>query len=66
LEILLIIDVSPVSVPPGLPMRIPPRPVEDRQEGYMESFDSDTLFYDIFADNLGRVILSGPPMFNLR
>lgn len=40
--------------------RTPPRPEADRQDGYLEAFDADTLFYDVFRS--GRdVYLCGPP-----
>lgn len=44
--------------------RNPPRNAEDRQEGYEESFDHRTLFYDVFR--VGEdVELIGPPLLNL-
>jgi hypothetical protein len=45
--------------------RDPPRPPADRQPGYLDLFDSETLFYDAFrgADPCD-VILIGPPLLN--
>ena len=45
--------------------RRPPRAVADRQPDYMERFDATTLFYDVFDDGEGCIVLSGPPLLNL-
>ena len=45
--------------------RSPPRAVADRQPDYMERFDATTLFYDVFDDGEGCIVLSGPPLLNL-
>jgi hypothetical protein len=45
--------------------RTPPRAVKDRQPDYMDNFDHDTLFYDVY-EMPGQVALSGPPLRNLK
>ncbi len=62
------------AVPAGLfPVRLsdfglrrePPRPPAEREPGYEERYDSDTLLYDVFAAADGRAILGiGPPLLN--
>ncbi len=45
--------------------RDPPRPPDDRQPGYLDLFDFDTLFYDVFhGGDAGEVVLVGPPLLN--
>ena len=45
--------------------RDPPRPSGDRQPGYLDLFNSDTLFYDVFhGDHSRKVMLTGPPLLN--
>ncbi len=44
--------------------RVPPREPADRQENYLDRFDFDTLFSDVFISD-GRVWLIGPPFSNL-
>jgi hypothetical protein len=45
--------------------RDPPRPLDDRQRDYLELFDFDTLFYDVFrGDDPEEVICLGPPLLN--
>jgi hypothetical protein len=45
--------------------RDPPRPMDDRQPGYLDLFDSGTLFYDVFRDaDPRKVMLTGPPLLN--
>jgi hypothetical protein len=45
--------------------RDPPRPLDDRQPGYLDLFDSDTLFYDVFRGaDPSKVMLTGPPLHN--
>ena len=45
--------------------RDPPRPLADRQPGYLDLFDFDTLFYDVFRGaDPSDVMLIGPPLLN--
>lgn len=44
--------------------RTAPRPKADRQADYEERFDYKTLYYDVFQHGR-KIILSGPPLFNL-
>lgn len=44
--------------------RVPPRAPKDRQENYLERFDFNTLFSDVFIRNK-RVWMIGPPFLNL-
>jgi len=56
--------ISPVSLSAFQLRRNPPRPVHDRQKGYLDQFDSDTLFYDVFhcpAEDC-IVALAPPPL----
>lgn len=45
--------------------RQPTRPVEHRLPGFDDQFDADTLFFDAFRATDGRIVLLGPPFFNL-
>ena len=42
------------------------RPVAYRSPDFAAQFDDDTLFYDAFRSSDGRIVLCGPPFFNLR
>lgn len=44
--------------------RVPPRKPADRQANYLDRFDFDTVFSDIFIHD-GRVWMVGPPFLNL-
>lgn len=44
--------------------RVPPRKPQDRQENYLEMFDFDTVFSDVFVRD-GRLWMVGPPFANL-
>jgi hypothetical protein len=45
--------------------RDPPRPLDDRQSGYLDLFDFGTLFYDVFRGaDPQDVMLIGPPLLN--
>jgi hypothetical protein len=45
--------------------REPPRAIDDRPPRYLELFDFDTLFYDVFRGaDPGEVICLGPPLLN--
>jgi hypothetical protein len=45
--------------------RDPPRPLDDRQPGYLELFDFGTLFYDVFRGaDPQDVMLIGPPLLS--
>lgn len=60
-----VVGVSAVVLPEGV-RRLPPREPEDMQEGYLESFDAETLFYDVFAAEVPGIIAAvGPPLLNL-
>lgn len=55
-----------MTLPDDSPLRrVPPRKPEDQQPGYLDAFDSRTLFYDAFREG-DDVWLSGPPVSNLR
>lgn len=58
-----IFTTNPVFFNDGIRREIP-RPVEKRQPGYEDLYDDSTLFYDIFRYG-SRIVLSGPPLFNL-
>lgn len=45
--------------------RVPPRRPDDRQENYIERFDFDTVFSDVFIQD-GRVWMVAPPFLNLQ
>ncbi|MFD1211674.1 hypothetical protein ACFQ36_06425 [Arthrobacter sp. GCM10027362] len=61
----LVVQTSPVVLPrDSKTFREPPRPVEKRQAGYEDQFDSHTLLYDVFRSDR-RIVLSGPPLLNL-
>jgi hypothetical protein len=58
-----IIRPHPIKVAEPL-HRVPPRPERLRGPDYMDNFDSNTLFYDVFR--LGQQVMAvGPPLFNL-
>ena len=44
--------------------RVPPRKPQDRQENYLDMFDFDTVFSDLFVRD-GRLWMIGPPFLNL-
>lgn len=44
--------------------RVPPREPSDRQENYLDRFDFETLFSDVFIQD-GRLWMIGPPFLNL-
>lgn len=44
--------------------RVPPRKPQDRQENYLDMFDFDTVFSDLFVRD-GRLWMIGPPFANL-
>lgn len=53
------------SLPEGATTRREaPRPPELRQPGYMEDFDDDSLWFEVFAGRDG-IHISGPPLLNL-
>jgi len=56
-----------VVLDPKSPMvRTPPRPAMRQQQGYTETFDFTTLFYDTFLMPSGRqILLVGPLLLNL-
>lgn len=65
IKIRRIINVNSITLPKGGRLkREAPRPLGLQQEDYSESFDSDTLFYDVFSAG-DEVRLVGPPMLNL-
>jgi hypothetical protein len=45
-------------------LRETPRAVEDQQPDYLDNFDSQTLFYDVFFDG-SKLVAVGPPLANL-
>lgn len=56
--------VSPVIIPSDVPLsRRAPRPLDKRQDHYVERFDYKTIFYDIYRSG-DQVIFSGPPLLN--
>lgn len=58
LSIVSLSDFSPLQ-------REPQRPVEFRTDDFDRKFDSDVLIYDAFRRRDGKVVLLGPPLFNL-
>lgn len=54
-----------VKIPAGSKLsRETPRAVEDQQPDYLDNFDSETLFYDVFFDG-PKLVAVGPPLANL-
>lgn len=61
-----VVHPSPMVLPEGAELRRePPRAPADRQPDYLERFDDRTLYYDTFSCG-EDVVLSGPPMRNLK
>ncbi|WP_146070503.1 hypothetical protein [Arthrobacter sp. 08Y14] len=60
----MVVNPSPIVLPRRISGRIPPRPANQRQEGYEDLFDDRTLFYDAVCTDSG-VELIGPPLLNL-
>jgi hypothetical protein len=58
LSIVSLSDFSPLQ-------REPQRPAEFRTDDFNRKFDSDVLIYDAFRRRDGKVVLLGPPLFNL-
>lgn len=46
--------------------REPTRPPEFRHDDFDAKFDDDTLFYDCVTLSPGKIVLFGPPFFNLK
>lgn len=63
-----IIGISPIVIPDRLGLRRePPRPPNNRQPGYAQNFDFDTLIFDVAAIPEDRsAVLISPPGLNLR
>ena len=58
-------EISPMQLPATSDLwRIPPRPPEHRQPGYIDGYDAVSVFYDVFW-NGRQVVFSGPPLANL-
>jgi len=58
-------SISPVSLATFGLRRDPPRPEHDRQTNYLEQFDFDTLFYDVFHYPAKDCIIAlAPPALN--
>lgn len=61
-----IVDLNPIIIPNKCGLRRDmPRPIELRDDSYVQKFDSNTLFYDVFQVG-NRIFLIGPPLFNLK
>lgn len=61
-----LISPNPVTAPAGGSLsRLPPRRADAQQEGYLDAFDSETIFYDVFRRG-DDVFLSGPPTLNMK
>lgn len=59
-----IIRPASLTSPATGPLRTPPRPAELQEQGYGDSYDSSTIFYDVFR--VGRRVLAvGPPAGSL-
>jgi hypothetical protein len=57
--------ISPVYLATFGLRREPPRPKKDREPGYEDRFDFNTLFFDFFLSEDSREIIAiGPPLFN--
>lgn len=62
----MILDTSALVLPEGAPFRRAMlRAPQRRQPGYEAAYDNRTIFYDVFRHG-DDVVLSGPPLFNLR
>lgn len=56
--------VGPAVSPESTFARTPPRPIELREDGYLEKYDAETVFYD--ACRIGAdVVLTCPPLLDL-
>ena len=59
-------EISPVILSSDTSIaRTPPRAAKDRQPDYMDNFDHNTLFYDVY-EMPSELALSGPPLRNLK
>src|SRR6478609_6040257 len=59
-------NVSPIVVPESVPLeRDVPEATRQIFAGRLQRYDYKTVFYDAFDDG-HRVVLSGPPLMNLR
>jgi hypothetical protein len=62
----MVVEPSSITMAGATPLvRSAPRPLNQRQHSYSEEFDSTTLFYDVFQSD-DRIVLSGPPLLNLK
>src|SRR6478672_3975444 len=62
----MVVEPSSITMAGVIPLvRSAPRPLNQRQHSYSEEFDSTTLFYDVFQSD-DRIVLSGPPLLNLK
>ena len=59
-----VIRPAPLILPPEGPSRLPPRDPSQQEPGYLEAFDTSTLFYDVFKSGR-RVMAIGPPAGSL-
>lgn len=60
-----VIRPSAVVMPEGGPARVPPRPIDKQEPGYLGKYDATTLFYDVFR--MGSEVLAlGPPAGSLQ
>ena len=58
-------DLSPVFLSAFGLRREPPRPAADRELGYEDRYDSETMFFDVFFSEDGRQIIAPcPPALN--
>ena len=62
----IVVEPSPIVLPDWFePRRAAPRPEESQQPHYLSRFDDRTVLYDTFSIG-SDVVLSGPPLANLR
>ncbi|WP_204378734.1 hypothetical protein, partial [Rodentibacter caecimuris] len=60
------VKLSSLKIEKNYIKRTPPRKVEDQQKNYLELFDFDTIFSDIFFTGNKDIQFLGPPLINLK
>lgn len=63
---LRVVTLNSLVIPDNAAMRRVARtPLKHRREDFEEQFDDTTLFYDIFQNTDGDLVMCGPPAWNL-
>lgn len=63
---LRILEPNSVVLPDHVAVRRVARcPIKYRRPDFLERFDDRTLFYDVFCDDQGDLVMCGPPPWNL-